>query len=225
MFGITKLATVAVAVVLGLAVTGAAALAAFQPPTETALVSATDTGVATSLQADRDGGALKAILEKLVQKGTITQAQADAILAAVREAAPKKKDRDGDREAAEIVKRAFANMMRLSVEYIGLPQQAVAGQLKAGKSLGEVADTQPGKSREGLIAYLERTITAALDKAVADGKITQARADEAKSHLTERVTRFVDHKYERKPAPAKERKPAERGAKKPAASPSAKPTT
>lgn len=218
MFGITKVATVAVAVVLGLAVTGAAALAAFQPPAETALVSATDPGVATSLQADQDGGGLKAILEKLVQKGTISQAQADAILAALREAAQEKKKDRGGREAAEIVKRAFANMMRLSVEYIGLPQQAIAGQLKAGKSLGEIANGQPGKSREGLIAYLEAKITAALDKAVADGKITQARADEAKAHLTERVTRFVDHKYERKPAPAKERK-------KPAASPSAKPTT
>lgn len=209
MFGITKLATAAVAVVLGLAVTGAAALAAVQPPAETALVSAADTGVATSLRADQEGGGLKAILEKLVQKGTITQAQADAILAALREAAQekqKKKDRDGGREAAEIVKRAFANMMRLSVEYIGLPQQAIAGQLKAGKSLGEIANSQPGKSREGLIAYLEAKITAALDKAVADGKITQARADEAKAHLTERVTKFVDHKVERKPAPAKERK-------------------
>lgn len=222
MFGITKVATLAVAVVLGLAVTGAAALAAFQPPAETTLVSAADTGVATSLRADQDGGGLKAILEKLVQKGTITQAQADAILAALREAAKEKqeksKDRDRDREAAEIVKRAFASMMRLAVEYIGLPQQAVAGQLKAGKSLGEIANSQPGKSREGLIAYLEAKITAALDKAVADGKITQARADQAKAQLAERVTKFVDHKYERKPAPPKERK-------KPAASPSAKPTT
>ncbi|MBI2983913.1 MAG: hypothetical protein HYY42_07055, partial [Chloroflexi bacterium] len=209
MFGITKLATVAVAVVFGLAVTGAAARAAFQPPAETAIVSATDTGVAASPQAEReDGGGLRAILEKLAQKGAITQAQADAILAALKEAAQeKKKDRDGGREAAEIVKRVFGNMMRLSVEYVGLPQQAVAGQLKAGKSLGEIANDQPGKSREGLIAYLEAKITAQLDKAVADGKITQARADEVKSHLSERVTRFVDHKYERKPAPAKQRKP------------------
>lgn len=213
MFGPTKLAAAVVAAVLGLAVTGAAALAAVPPAATSATASAADLTSAASSQADKDGTGLRGILDKLVANGTITRAQADAILAALKEAAQDKKKERPDREAAEVVKRVFANMLRLSVEYIGLPHQAVAGQLKAGKSLGEIAGTQPGKSREGLIAYLTEKITAQLDKAVADGKITQERADEAKSHLTEKVTRFVDHKYERKPAPAKERTEKQRSAK------------
>lgn len=226
MFGTTKLATAAVAGVLSLAMTGAAALAAFQPPAETATIAATDTGVAVSTHAEKDGDGLRAVLGRLVQNGTITQAQAEAILKALADAAgEKKKDRDGDRAAGEVLKRVLGNMLKLSVEYIGLPHEAVGAQVKAGKSLAEIAGTQPGKSREGLIAFLVEKLTAQLDAAVAEGKITKERADEVKAHLTERVTKFVDHKYERKPAVQKERKPVERGAKRPAASPTAKPTT
>ena len=233
MFGKTKLATAAVTVVLSLAVTGAAALAAFQPPAETITVAATDTGIAASVHAEKDGDGLRAVLARLVQNGTITQAQAEAILSALKQATEerkkdreeKKKDRDGEREGAAILKRVLGDMLKLSVGYIGLPHEAVGAQLKAGKSLAEIASTQPGKSREGLIAHIEAQVSAQLDKLVAEGKITKERADEARSHLAERVTKFVDHKYERKPAPHKERKPTERGDKKPAASPSAKPTT
>jgi hypothetical protein len=108
--------------------------------------------------------------------------------------------------------------MKLSVDYIGLPKEAVSAQLKAGKSLGEIANTQPGKSREGLITYLVAQVSAQLDQAVAEGKITKERADEAKKGLVEHVTRFVDHKYERKPEPPKREK-------RPTAAPTAKPTT
>lgn len=233
MFGTTKLATAAVAGVLSLAVTGAAAFAAFQPPAETAILAATDAVTATAVHAEKDGDGLRAVLARLVQNGTLTQAQADAILGALKQATEekkkaeqeKKKDRDGDHRGADVLKLVLGNMLKLSVGYIGLPHEAVAAQLKAGKSLGEIAATQPGKSREGLIAHVEAQVSAQLDKAVAEGKITAARAGEFKADLTERVTKFVDHKYERKPAQPKERKPVERGAKKPAASPSAKPTT
>lgn len=234
----TKLVTGIVAGVLSVAVMGAVAFAAVQPPSASALVASIETGAVTAAHAEKGGDALQAVLARLVTNGTITQAQADAVLSAVKTAADearekakekakerkdKAKERDGDREGAALVKRVFAGMMRLAVEYIGLPEEAVQGQLKAGKSLGEIADTQPGKSREGLIAHIVAGLTAQLDKLVAEGKITAERANEAKSHLREHVTRFVDHKYERKPSPPKERK--EREAKKPAASPTAKPTT
>lgn len=230
MFGTTRIATAAVAAVLSLAVTGAGALAAFQPAADTATLAASETAGATALHAEkdreRDGeertDGLRAILARLVASGTITQAQADAILSALVEAAKDKKDKEkdkrGDREAGALVKRVLGEMLKMSVAYIGLPHEAVAGQLKAGKSLAEIADAQPGKSRAGLIAHLETEVTAKLDALVADGKITQERADQAKAHLTENVTRFVDHKVERKPA--KERKE-----RKPAASPTPKPPT
>lgn len=222
-----KLATAAVTGVLSLAVTGAAALAAFQPGTATAIVAATETGATTNIHAEREKpkkDGIKEILDRLVQNGTITQAQAEAILKAFKEAGERKdKESDRDREGAAFLKRLLGGMLHPATEYIGLPKEAVGGQLKAGKSLGEIADTRPGKSRDGLISYVVAALSTQLDKAVAEGKISKERADEAKSHLTERVTKFVDHKRERKPAPPKERKSEKRDAK-PKPSPTAKPT-
>src|SRR6266508_3383556 len=213
MFGTTKLATAAVTGVLSLAVTGAAAFSAFQPPATT-MLAATDTGVTTSLRAEdlpKDG--VKAILDKLVANGTITQAQEEAILKAFKEATEQHKEKRGD--GAVVLKRVLADLMRLSVDYIGLPREAVTAQLRAGKSLGEIADTQPGKSRQGLIDGDVAKVSAQIDALVAAGKVTKERADEFKSHLTEHVTKLVDHKYDRKPSPPKQRKPAPSATAKP----------
>jgi ribosomal protein S20 len=220
----TKLATTAVTGVLSLAVTGAAAFASIQPTDATSLFAGTDTGATARLSAeDKPKDGTKAVLDRFVANGTITQAQEDAILKAFREAAEqRKKDAAGDREAAAALKRVLADLMRLSIEYIDLPKEAVAGQLKAGKSLGEIADQRPGKSRQGLIEYDVQKVTAQLDKLVADGKITKERADRGKAHLTEQVAKFVDHKAVRTQAAPKEKKPAERGAKP---TPTATPTT
>jgi polyhydroxyalkanoate synthesis regulator phasin len=235
MFVTTKIATAAATGVLSLAVTGAAAFAAFPPIAASGLVTAVEQTGATAAQADRDkgdksdksdkGDRIKEILDRLVKAGTITQAQEDAILKAFKDAADAGKDKRDDREGAAVLKRVLADLMKLSVEYIGLPHEAVAGQLKAGKSLGEIADTQPGKSRQGLIDNDVAKVSAQLDALVAEGKITKERADAFKQGLVEHVTKFVDHKYERKPAPPKERKPAAPPAAKPTPTPTPKPTT
>ena len=225
MFGTTKLATAAVTGVLSLAVTGAAAFAAFQPAETAALTASIETGSQAAIQADRDdkdkkdktdkGDATKAVLDRLVANGTITQAQEDAILKAFKEAA-------GHREDAGIVKRILGDLTKLSVSYLGIDREALARQLKDGKSLGEIANATPGKSKEGLITYLVAQVSAQLDQAVAEGKTTKERADEAKKGLVEHVTKFVDHKFERKPQPKRDAKPE---GKRPAAAPTPKPTT
>ncbi len=215
-FGTTKLATAALAGVLSLAVTGAAAFAAFQPVAPTTSIAATDTGATASLSAeDRPKDGTKTILDKLVANGTITQAQEDAILKAFKDATEQHKEKRGDAEGAVLLKRLLADLMKLSVSYIGLPRDAVSAQLRAGKSLGEIADTQPGKSRQGLIDSDVAKVSAQIDALVAAGKVTKERADEFKSHLTEHVTKLVDHKYDRKPSPPKQRKPAPSATAKP----------
>ena len=229
MFTTTKLATAAITGVLSLAVTGAAAFAAFEPAETATFAPAIDTGSQASAQADREsrgkdkdrdkdrdrGEAIKAVLDRLVANGTITQAQEDAILKAFKEAA-------GHREDAGIVKRILADLMKLSVDYLGIDREELARQLKAGKSLGEIANATAGKSKEGLITFLVAKVSAQLDQAVAEGKITKERADEAKKGLVEHVTRFVDHKFERKPEATRDGK---REGKRPTAAPTTKPTT
>jgi len=222
MFVTTKLAAAVVAGVLSLAVTGAAAFAAFQPDTRPILTSGTDEGSATA-QAEREGAKdkIKDVLDKLVTEGVITQAQEDTIVAAFKEAA-------GDRDEHGL-KLALGDLMKLSADYLGLTKDDLKAQLKAGKSLGEIADATTGKSREGLITFDMAQVSAQLDKAVADGTITKERADEMKAHLLEHVIKFVDHKFEHKPPKADKSEKSdksekgERGHAKPSASP--KPTT
>lgn len=192
----TRLATAAVTGVLSLAVTGAAAFAAFQPPTAPAEPTTILPEVAqatTAAERKGPGEALERILTRLVENGTITQAQKEAILKAVREAAEHERERDRH------LKEIWGSLMRLSTEYLGLSKEQVSEALRSGKSLGEIADATSGKGREGLISYDVAQVSALIDKAVADGKITQEMADRAKAGLRERIVKFVDHKYEKRP--------------------------
>ena len=188
-----KLAASAIAGILGLAVTGAAALAAFQAPDPTS-ASSVVAGTAGLTQTDKEGAKdrVKDILDKLVANGTITQAQDEAILKAFREAA-------GSNDKGEL-KHVLGDLTKLSSDYLGIPLGQLKQQLADGKSLGEIANATPGHSRDGLIKFLVDQVTAQVEKALAEGKISKEMAERIKSHLTEHVTKFVDHKFERKPA-------------------------
>ena len=190
-----------VAGVLGLAVTGAAAFAAFQPsdlaPAQSVV---TPEGMATAVDKEGARDKVKDVLDRLVANGTITQAQEDAILKAFKDAAGQHKGE---------AKRVMVDLMKLSSDYLGIPLGQLKQQLASGRSLGEIANATSGRSRDGLLSFLVQQATAQIDKALADGKITKDQADRLKAHLTERLTKFVDHKFERKaPAPAKTPKPS-----------------
>jgi polyhydroxyalkanoate synthesis regulator phasin len=197
-----KLAGGAIAGVLGLAVTGAAALAAFQgPDLAPAAATVADPFAAVQTEKDAPRDKIKDVLDKLVSSGTITQAQEDAIVKAFQQAA------SHDREGEALLKKILGDLTKLSSEYLGTPLGQLMQQLKDGKSLGEIANATPGKSRDGLITYVAGQVTVQVDQALASGKITPAQADKIKANLTERVTRFVDHKFERKAPPARTTKP------------------
>lgn len=188
----TRLATAAVAGVLSLAVSGAAALAAFQPSEPTPAAAAVDTG-STVAQQDRDGphNRVKRVLDKLVENGTITQAQADAIVKALTGA---HRDGDGDRDGGhKVIATVLRDLMKASADYLGLPPGQLKRQLASGTSLGQIADTTSGKSRQGLVAALTTDATAKVDKLQADGKITADQAAKITAELPERITKFVDH--------------------------------
>jgi len=213
MFRMTEIAVGAVAGVLSLSVMGAAAFAGSQPvqPAGTAAVH-TDGAERTIASERGDDGkkalqALNAILERLVQNGTITGEQKAKILDALR-AAEQREERH--------LKEIWASLMRLSVEYLGLTKEQVNESLRAGTSLGTLTNETSGKSREGLISTLVSQVTAHVDQAVADKRVTQEHADRFKTGLVERVTKFVDHVYERKQAKEREKKqPEDREKKQP----------
>src|SRR2546428_1548598 len=79
-----KAAIVAVTAVFGFGILGTAAFAAFAPaPADSFSLVPTLSGTA---EAPKGGDHFKALLDGLVSKGVITQAQEDAILAAVQNA-------------------------------------------------------------------------------------------------------------------------------------------
>jgi len=65
-------------------------------------------------------------------------------------------------------------------------------ELTSGKTLTEIAEAQ-GLTREQLAAALETSVKAGLDKAVADGTLTQAQADQMLSHMGGNFEWMIDH--------------------------------
>lgn len=79
-------------------------------------------------------------------------------------------------------------------DYLGLSQTDIAKALRDGKSLGDLANTTAGKSRDGLVAQLTTAASAKIDKAMTDGKITADQATALKAQVGAGVTALVDRK-------------------------------
>ena len=66
--------------------------------------------------------------------------------------------------------------------------------LRSGKSLGEIADSIPGKNRQGLINAITAATNTKINKAAADGKITAEQAATLNAAVANAVTKLVDRK-------------------------------
>ena len=164
---------------------GGAALAAFAPVTEN-VSSATGAESGTVAPANSGTDKLRRVLDGLVTKGLITVGQADAIVAALKAAEPV---RDNG-----IVKRVFAGLLEESAKYLGLS----VGELKTklpGTTLSALAETTAGKTQAGLVATLENAVNAAVDKALAEAKLTKEQADKAKADAPAQIKRFVEQTH------------------------------
>lgn len=189
MFGIRRKTAVAITTtLLGTALLGGAALAAFAPaPLEAELVAGLES--APSAQAGQPERAdktdkMKQILDALVAKNVITQAQEDAILAALK----------GDRTGEELLHRVLGALFAQTATYLGTNAKDLRTALP-GTSLGAIADKTAGKSKAGLVTALVSYANGAIDKAAAEAKITAAAAAKAKSMAPEQITKFVGHVY------------------------------
>jgi len=185
----SKAVAVASAGFLGAGLLGGVAFAAVPATTAsiemTAPVNQTDVADAEKGRAKR-----KAALDALVAKNVISQAQEDAIIAALTA-----DHKDGHPKLKEFV----GDVVKESVDYIGLPAEAVKGQLHAGKSLGQIAGEQPGKSRDGLIAVLDTAAGKRIDAAVDAGTLTKEQADALRTKVHEAIVKIVDHTGSPKP--------------------------
>lgn len=82
--------------------------------------------------------------------------------------------------------------------YLGITEADLMARIRAGETLAAIATTTPSKSRDGLVAALVTAANAAIDKAVADGKLAADRAAELKSKTAEHSARLVDEAHKRR---------------------------
>jgi hypothetical protein len=129
---------------------------------------------------------LAAVLSALVAKGTITQAQADAITAAATAAeTAKRAARDADHATKDADRVALEALVSKT---IGVDSATIRTRLAAGESLGAIA----GAKKAELISVLVADHTKRIDAAVTAGKLTAAQATTLKAGLTAHVTAEVD---------------------------------
>lgn len=114
------------------------------------LAAALVLGGAVAVGAQEDEGAGRGVLAGLVADGTLTEAQADAV-------------RDGVRDRRQH-RRA---VVTAASEAIGIEPRDLAGRLRAGESMAEVAEAE-GVERQTLVDALV---------AAGDGRIDEARAE------------------------------------------------
>lgn len=131
---------------------------------------------------DMDGqnGQLASVLAGLVTKGTLTQAQVDAINAALTAARAANQSQGDARRAAHET---------LIATTIGISVTTLETRLAAGDSLATIA----GDKTSALIAALVAEGTKEIDAAVTAGQITSAQATTLKANLTTRVTAMVNN--------------------------------
>ena len=146
-------------------------------------VSTTRTVAGVTMMQGR-GAEVASVLAALVTKGTITQAQSDAITAALAAA----EAAHAPQGAPGIGMPDPAATLTLISSTIGVDAATIKTRLAAGETLAAIA----GAKKDALIAALVADETKRIDAAVTAGKLTAAQATTLKSTLTAHVTTEVN---------------------------------
>lgn len=134
-------------------------------------------------------------LADAVAKGKLTQEQADKIKASSADRIKKfvESKHDGQERGKGFGFKNNTDLLAL----LKLDADQLKEQLKAGKSLAEVAQVQ-GVSKDAVISLLTSQREKQLDEAVTNGRLTKEQADKAKARLAEGIKKFVEKKFEGK---------------------------
>jgi hypothetical protein len=106
-----------------------------------------------------------------------------------------------EKPRAAVAVKARGGMLQAAATYLGLDRKALAQQLRSGKSLAQVANARD-KSVAGLETALLNAFKAKLDKAVAAGKLDNARAQKLVAAAPAVIHRLVTHVPKARPAMA-----------------------
>jgi hypothetical protein len=148
-------------------------------------------------EAPEMGTRLRETLQQLVDDGTITAEQADAVTAHLVENRPERGEggfggrHGGHGGPGGMFGRGGPGMgSEALTELLGLTTEEIHTQLHDGATLAEIATAQ-GVEVQAVVDALIAELDTRLDEAVADGRIDQAEADEklaeAETKITDRV--------------------------------------
>ena len=155
--------------------------------------------VAGLVERDQPKDKIKAALDALVAKGTITHAQEDAILQALKESAPAPRPKAPAGPLTPNIKSFIGDMMRTTTTYLGLSEKDLMVQLRAGKSVADVT-TSLNKSTAELTTLLAKNANDRIDQAVTAKKLTAEQAATLKSKVAAEISSFLKRSFT-KPAP------------------------
>jgi hypothetical protein len=82
--------------------------------------------------------------------------------------------------------------LRAAADYLQIPAAALAADLRAGKTLAQIANSRPGKSASGLVDFLVGKVQAALDEAVQKGRPSVDQEKAILSMARQRITAAVN---------------------------------
>jgi hypothetical protein len=182
---------------------GAAAIAQTDPASGTETTTSTPTTTATTDTTAPTGSTatdeqpaerktLEEILAPLVTNGTITQAQADAVIAAIKDARPAHVPGRGPGRGHPGLRVFFGEKLEVAANAIGITVDELRTALESGQSIAEVA-TAKGVDVQKVIDALVADANQRIDQAVTNGSLTAAEATELKSDVVERVTDAVNN--------------------------------
>ncbi len=130
---------------------------------------------------------LQEVLKPLVDDGTITQAQADAVVTALVAARPDGGRGGGHRGPGGRIGPKFDTIATT----LGITADEVRTALHGGQTITELAVAN-GKTAQDVIDAIVADATTRINAEVTEGTLTQAEADARLADLTTRVTEFVN---------------------------------
>ncbi|MEI7591793.1 MAG: hypothetical protein WCK41_01080 [Actinomycetes bacterium] len=173
----------AAALAATLVVGGAAGAAVLVPGVATAATAVTS-AVAPPWMTDA--------LNKLVGDGTINQSQADAVGHAIESAKPAHPQGRGGHDGPGGPGGKGAPNMEAVQSALGMTAEELHTALDGGQTIAQVAAAK-GIEVQTVINAMVTAANSRIDEAVANGKITQAQADEKKADVVTRVTHMVNN--------------------------------
>lgn len=156
----------------------------------------TDSTPADSESAEVESGTrLREALQPLVDDGTITAAQADAVVEQLKESLPERGGRFGHGGPGHRGGGVFGHVLGEASDVVtgvlGIDTETLVTELRAGKSLADIA-TENGVEPQAVIDAIVAETTTQIDQAVTDGRIDADRAEQVKADLVDHVTDLVN---------------------------------